>query len=213
MKILFIGNSYTFFHDLPALFQGLARENGREVTVDSVTQGGRSLWENTEREDEVAARVREKAKEHWDAVFLQDFSTLPVTDYPLFAHGVKNLTELLDADRFILYQTWGRKTGSPTLKEHGWTNAGMTEGLAKAYQRVGRELSIPVSPVGTAFFALGKSHPEIDLYEPDLTHPSREGSCLAALVHYRTLFGEPAGQYASLGLPPETAAALLQAAE
>lgn len=213
MKILFIGNSYTYFNDLPALFGALAKENGRDAAVSSVTCGGRQLWENTEKEDEYAARIRELAEKPWDAVFLQEHSLGPLLDYPLFAHGVKQLTALLEADRFILYQTWGRKTGSPTLKERGWTNRGMTEGLSKAYRRLGRELGLSVSPVGDAFYAVGQTHPEIDLYDQDLTHPSRAGSCLAALVHYRTLFGEPAKAYASLALPPETAAALAQAAE
>lgn len=213
MKILFIGNSYTYYNDLPAIFAALAEENGRAVTVNSVTCGGRRLWEYTEREDEYAAQIREKATDHWDGVFLQEHSLGPLLDYPLFAHGVKQLVNLLDSEGFILYQTWGRKAGSPTLAEHGWTNKSMTEGLAKAYQRLGRELGIPVSPVGTAFYALGKSHPAIDLYDPDLTHPSRTGSCLAALIHYRTLFGEPAKRYASLDLPPETAAALTELAE
>ena len=32
--------------------------------------------------------------------------------------------------------------------------------------------------------------PEIGLYDPDKSHPSYAGSCVAALCHYKTVFGE-----------------------
>lgn len=44
MKILFIGNSYTYFYDMPKLFEGLARANGKNVQVYSVTEGVRKLY-------------------------------------------------------------------------------------------------------------------------------------------------------------------------
>ncbi len=33
MKVLFIGNSYTYFNDMPKLFENLSRENGKDVQV------------------------------------------------------------------------------------------------------------------------------------------------------------------------------------
>ena len=33
MKILFIGNSYTYYNDLPAILKALAEENGKAVEV------------------------------------------------------------------------------------------------------------------------------------------------------------------------------------
>ena len=41
MNILFIGNSYTYFSDLPVLFSSLCAANGHKVRVDSVICGGR----------------------------------------------------------------------------------------------------------------------------------------------------------------------------
>ena len=46
MKVLFIGNSYTFFNDMPNMLAALAAENGYSVSVDSVTKGGRKLFSN-----------------------------------------------------------------------------------------------------------------------------------------------------------------------
>ena len=46
MNILFIGNSYTYVHNVPELFEKLAKENEKNITVDSVTKGARKLYEN-----------------------------------------------------------------------------------------------------------------------------------------------------------------------
>ena len=41
MNILFIGNSYTYYNDMPAIFQALARDNGKDVNTYAVTKGAR----------------------------------------------------------------------------------------------------------------------------------------------------------------------------
>ena len=40
MKILFIGNSYTYYNDMPALLESLMCENGYDAKIHSVTKGG-----------------------------------------------------------------------------------------------------------------------------------------------------------------------------
>ena len=50
MKILFIGNSYTYYNHMPEIFERLARENGKEVQVFSVTCGGHKLYEYVDYE-------------------------------------------------------------------------------------------------------------------------------------------------------------------
>ena len=52
MKILFIGNSYTYCNDLPMLVEKLARENGKDVETFSVTRGGRMLIQLADPEDD-----------------------------------------------------------------------------------------------------------------------------------------------------------------
>ena len=43
MKTLFIGNSHTYFNDMPAIFQKICRENGIDMHVTMLTQGGMGL--------------------------------------------------------------------------------------------------------------------------------------------------------------------------
>lgn len=207
MKILFIGNSYTYVNDMPKIFEGLCRDNGRDVTVTSVVHGGHKLYQYVDCDDQYRARLDEAlAADHYELCFLQEQSYLPLSDYELFFSGVSRLIEKVkpSADAFMLYETWGRKVGNPTLDEFGWTNESMTFDLAAAYKKAGDTLGIPVSYVGLNFYKIYNEHPDIELYHADKTHPSWEGSCLAALTHYHTLFSEFPKDASSLNLPDET---------
>lgn len=211
MRILWIGNSYTYYNDLPAAFAALAAENGRAVTPFSVTKGGYKLYRYLDPADECAPRLDEAlSSDRYDAVFLQEQSLLPVLDYEAFLDGVTRLSARLKdkADRVVLYETWGRKEGSLALEEHGLTRDSMTAGLSDAYARAAKSVGAEVAPVGQAFLSFGRRYPEIELYNADRTHPSKNGTALAAVVQYRTLFSEFPTAFASLALDTETEAAL-----
>ena len=209
MKVLFIGNSYTYVNDMPKIFEGLCRDNGRDVTTTSVVHGGHKLYQYVDSDDQYRAKLEAALEaDHYDLCFLQEQSYLPLSDYNLFFSGVSRLIEKVkpSADAFMLYETWGRKAGHPTLDEFGWTSESMTFDLAAAYKKAGETLGIPVSYVGLNFYKIYTTHPEIELYHEDKTHPSWEGSCLSALTHYHTLFGEFPENTSSLKLSDETLA-------
>ena len=63
MKILMLGNSYTYFFDMPQILQALLDENCVDAKVDSVTAGGRVLWQNLDENDALHAEVVEKCKD------------------------------------------------------------------------------------------------------------------------------------------------------
>ena len=194
MKILFIGNSYTYYNDMPSLFLALAETNGKVCDVKSITKGGRKLYQNLSGEDEMAKEIAAlpQSGETYDACVLQENSTYAIGHNDLFRDGVKGHVELLSpvVARFYLYETWSRKEGSPTLEENGWTTETMTEGIASAYREVGRVYGAETVPVGEIFYTCVQRHPEIELYHPDKSHPSYTGSALSAIVHYRAIFGE-----------------------
>ena len=191
MKVLFIGNSYTFFNDMPALLESLARENGRELTADSVTKGGRRLYENLKEGDENGERIKTLANENeYDALILQEQSFLAIVDYESFLVGIRSLVTLVKAKRNILYATWGRKTGSEKLAELGLTSDEMTNKLTEAYISAAKHVNAEISHVGKAFLKISHALSTLDIYNPDLSHPSYLGSAVAAICHYRKLFGD-----------------------
>ncbi len=192
MNVLFIGNSYTYFNDLPQMFETLCRQNGKDVSVCSLTVGGRELHENLNPEDEKYTELVKYIKEKSpDAMILQEQSVLPAINYGLFLQGVRGLHHLVNPDRTVLYATWGRHKGSPELTEYGWTTDGMTQLLYESYAKAAGEIGGAVSPVGFCFKEMNLLHPEVELYDPDGSHPSLYGSALALICHYYTVFGEP----------------------
>ena len=210
MKILFIGNSYTYVNDMPKIFETLCRDNGHDVTVTSVVHGGHKLYQYVDCDDQYKARFEEAiAADHYDLCFLQEQSYLPLSNYDLFFSGVSKLIERAkpSVDRFMLYATWGRKEGHPTLEEFGWTNKSMTFDLASAYTKAGEAFSLSVSHVGLSFYKIYTEHSSIELYHEDKTHPSWEGSCLAALTHYNSVFGDMPSVFDALNLDESTLSA------
>ena len=93
-----------------------------------------------------------------------------------------------------------------TLRERGFVKQTVFE--EEFYEKLGNELGLRVSPVGRAFAEMRKVSPDTELYNEDKSHPAYAGSCLAALRHYKTLFGEVPGNTEMLELPAEVRKAM-----
>ena len=213
MKILFIGNSYTFFNDLPAMVDSLAADSGIDVSVDSVTKGGRFLYESL-GEDEYALRLRQLIGENeYDVLVLQEQSHFAIKDYGKFEESIGALKNLVNAKRTVLYATWGRKTGSSVLDDYGITSRQMTDKLYDAYTRAAAKHGCEINPVGLCFAYIYENSPEIELYNKDKSHPSEIGSSLAAIAFFKRIFGRLPDSFSALSLDEDTLAKLLNAIE
>ena len=205
MNILFIGNSYTYYNDMPSLFSRLCGCNGKQARVLSVTKGGRKLHENLDPADETTVELDAVLRETTvDICVLQEYSTLPITDFDRFSANVKELMAKVGAGRYSLYQTWGRKAGAKFLRDHDLDTRTMALQLQDAYTKAAETYGTDRAPVGLCFLEIYENHADIDLYDPDLTHPSYAGSCLSAMTHYRTLWGEMPVDLSCFDLPDET---------
>ncbi|MBR4867654.1 MAG: hypothetical protein IKU10_00730 [Clostridia bacterium] len=203
MNVLFIGNSYTYCNDMPKLFEQLANSNGKNITVHSVTEGGRRLRDYADDKDPITVMLDALLFEQkFDICFIQEQSILPAADFDRFIGGLDCVVKKLKnrAERLILYATWGRKDGSEILTEHNWTTESMNHILSDAYQRGSELYGTEVSGVGNSFLYVTQNYPEINLYHEDLSHPSYQGSCLAALTHYYVAFNEFPSQTDALSL-------------
>lgn len=183
-NILFVGNSYTYYSDMPEkLFAPMAQEAGVDCCVTSVTVGGCTLERFADENDSAGQKLRTAiAGQQYDLVILQEQGTQPVRNPVSFEKSAAALLALLQpqAEKFMFYATCGRKTGHKDLDLLGMTEAELNEALARAYGAVGAKLGLPVAHVGRAFAAYAAEHPEAELYDPDLLHPSLLGSTVAA---------------------------------
>jgi hypothetical protein len=216
LNIYFIGNSYTYYNQMTSIFASIASVQGIRVNVTQITTGGWHLYKYMNPNDSSGTKVHETFKnQDFDYVFLQDGSTQVLASIGQFYDGVRGCGKLAEDDgaQVILYQTWGRKEGHAALEQYGVTPETMALKVAAAYEAIARETGYALSPAGSAFLDVYKNHPEIELYDADLTHPSPAGSYLVALCHYATLFGRsPIGCGYDYDLDAETALILQTAA-
>ena len=197
MRVLFIGNSYTFYHDMPTeLFQRIAESAGVDMTVDSVTRGGWTLEKFADSQSVFGAQIDELIeKNQYDAIVLQEQSVRPAEEhaYTAFFDAVRRLKNKItkkQGSRIILFETWSHESGSETLLKRNWTHDDMTWRLAAAYAAIAKELELEVAHVGQAFWQVCNAHPQIDLYAHDSrSHPSPAGSFLAALTLFAKISG------------------------
>ncbi len=221
LSVLFIGNSYTYYNNMPTvIFDGIAEAAGYDCHVKAITKGGHSLCQHADIHDGTGYEVGVElltSDYMYDYVVLQEQSMRPATnDLATFYDAVRNLDERVRAmhAQSILYSTWGRRGDSDYLTSAGLTNESMTWKLAASYSAIGEELGIPVGYVGLAFYEVYTGDSGIELYDPDTSHPSYAGSYLAAMTLFAKITGvDPTTVNYNGKLAAQEAAVLKQAAK
>ena len=217
-RILFIGNSYTHYNTMPEnLFGPIAKAAGYNVIVEKIVKGSYTMESFADPADVMGSRVHEKLKSNvkYDYVVIQEQSSRPISDPALFYDGARALDALIKANgaQTVFYSTWGRKTGHSILSTMGWTNETMTWDLAAKYTAIADELDAKIAYAGLAFYDIYAGNKGVNIYNDDKSHPSLEGSYLAALTIFSTIFGEtPVGISFRSTISEKNAAILQQAA-
>lgn len=192
-NILFIGNSYTFYNDMPtACFQAMATTCGYNVKVATVTKGAYTLEKFADPTDPYGQLVANALKQEgvYDYVIIQEQSVRPAKDPAAFYAGAAAVAEKIrkTGAQPVFYATWGRQEGSDKLAELNMTSEQMYWTLAAAYATAGEALQIPVCNAGLAFLEVNTTT-QVDLYNADKSHPSAVGSYLAAMTLLAGIFG------------------------
>lgn len=175
MRILMLGNSFTYFNDMPRIVEQLL---GAEVV--SHTRGGAFLSEQLNMETEMGAKTLKALKEEkWDYVVMQEQSRAPVFCKEKFHESVRELCRFIKASgaKPVLYASWAYREGSEKLAGTEMSYAEMDRGLYESYHEAAKENGALTADVGKAFTAIRGI---VNLYEPDDYHPSAAGSMLAA---------------------------------
>lgn len=194
-RILFIGNSYTSVNNLPQLITGIANSKSDSVIYDTSTPGGYTFYSHC-----INPVTWQKIRsQKWDVVVLQGQSQEP--SFPpasVMAQVYPYVHQLTDSIRsnnacteIVLYMTWGRKnadmdycsTYTPVCSYNG-----MQARLRESYMMFKDSFKTSVAPVGVAWKTFRNSYPLVDLYAADESHPSLQGSYLAACVFYASIF-------------------------
>lgn len=217
ISVLFVGNSYTYVNDLPNVFKQLTSSLGDEATVDSKTNGGYT-FQNHLVDPLTMTKIHAKP---WDYVVIQGQSQEP--SFPFDQVNTQtlppavSLADSVYANSFcgqaMYFMTWGRQVGDPQWDSIN-TFYKMNNRLRNAYVRIADSANASVAPVGIAWKYIIDNHPTINLYSPDGSHPSLEGTYLAACTFYASVYRKNStGATYTAGLDPTTAGILQTAAD
>ncbi len=208
-RILFIGNSLTYFNDLPLIVQALVNAgDGEPIAVAMVAYPDYNL------EDHMVggAAARELSKGGWSVVVLQQGPSSVEENRQQLIASTRTFDDAVKAGgaRTALFAVWpqaNRRQDFPRASQSYALAAEAVDGI--------------LFPVGLAWLAAWQRDPQLPLYLSDGLHPSTYGSYLAALVMYQQLTGRsPVGlpseltllSGAKLSIPPSAAALMQEAA-
>ncbi|MBK9036303.1 MAG: hypothetical protein IPL61_34500 [Myxococcales bacterium] len=208
--VLLVGNSYTYYGDLPGEVAALAPADAPLITT-SITIGGASLSDHWGGE----ARPAIEAGGH-DVVVLQGHSLEPIIGAETFATSADALAGAATAAgaEVVFYGTWARRAGDPFFDDprSGGTPPAMQDLLTAGYVAAAARTQARLAPVGEGFRLVLAEAPTLNLYDPDGSHPSPAGTYLAAATLVEAITGQPATDAERLGLDAATRAALRDAA-
>ena len=175
MRILMLGNSFTFANNMPAM---LAKLTGAEVVHH--TRGGARLAEQLNPKTKTGAKTQAALEnEFWDYVVLQEMSNGPVTSRNSFLKNAGRLCAWIKEEGAtpLLFATWAYQKDSQAMADMDMGYDEMAQGLHDAYREAADQNDVLIAEVGQKFYELADSS---DLYAEDGQHPSEAGSRLAA---------------------------------
>ena len=197
MKVLFVGNSYTFFNRLPDAIAAMAAMRGRSLEMLTYLRGGASLQTHwcdnlgqdvdrglfcTDLDTQRVGGLDALLNQAPDVAVLQGQSMDTITQPESFYHHAALLAERIRAagcKHLVFYLTWAREA-EPEQQMI----------ITGAYRKAAAELAAGLAPVGQAWADVQSNMPDLTLHQADGSHPTPAGSYLAACVLTEVLTGE-----------------------
>ena len=183
VRVLFIGNSLTYYNKLPEIVEAFAKSRKLKIRIKSVAEPNFGLvdhWNND-------ATHKLIAREKWDFVVLQQGPSASAEGRAyLLEYAVRFAKEIVKAGaKPAMYMVWPEE-----IRKQDFA------GVSESYTLAARKIDGILLPAGEAWREAWRNDPKLDLYSADRFHPAVEGSYLAALVIFQRLFGE-----SPIGLP------------
>lgn len=175
MRILMLGNSFTFVNNMP---DTLAQLTGTEVVHH--TRGGARLAEQLNPETKMGGLTQAALlNEKWDYVILQEMSNGPISSKSSFLKNVDLLCDQIRSNgvKPILYATWAYQRGVKQLESFGMDYDEMYHQMYAAYLEAAEQSQALIADVGKKFYELADTY---ELYAEDGCHPNEAGSRIAA---------------------------------
>lgn len=179
IRVLFVGNSFTYFYNLPQVVSAMAASQNEIIFTKQSTVGGSNLEQHWK--EEKGTKTREMLEnEQWDYVVFNNHSRSALdTPDPFMEYGTK-LAELVKSKgaKPIFMMTWAYKS-----------NPLMQPEITRMYKQLSEETQSDYVPCGPLFTAARKWRPDLSLFHDD-KHPSANGTYLLGLAFYHYFTGK-----------------------
>lgn len=179
-KILFVGNSYTYFWNLPQTVNIMSSNDSIILETRQSTAGGVNLGQHWNSGNNLKTReIIEKNK--FDIIIIQDHSLQAINKPDSLHYFGKLFDDLIinKGAKTYLYMTWAREKDPLSQKQ-----------IALEYTKLAKEMNAILVPVGLAWEKARYLKPDIDLFDEDGSHPSPMGTYLNSCVFYKVLSGK-----------------------
>lgn len=178
MRVLFIGNSHTYFNDMPHTFANMVQSlTGEKPEVTMLAYSNKDLaWH---REEYFAVRFAILYGNYDFCVLQQQAHPFPEEETTF--ENAKRIFRLCETagTKPVVYMTWAMRGESEVTKQ-----------MSDCYRRLAEECGALLAPVGERFKMVQQKHPEIDLFWHDNAHASAYGDYLIAAVFAALLTGK-----------------------
>lgn len=180
MRVLFIGNSHTYYNEMPRIFQEIAEKNGCRVDAAMIAHGGWYLKQHLEEKSQEAALSIRIG--HYDYVVLQEH-THPFEEEDAYLNSVQKFCEMIRSTGAVpvIYATWAKKA-DPSPEEE----------MERLQKKAADLTGALYAPVGEQWWKKMRAG-EADFFGPDGQHANRSGSELAAGILWEVI-SSSAGQ-------------------
>ena len=205
-RLLFVGNSSTYFSGTPILFKGLCLAAGLNVEVEYCTFGSAYLSEfaNETHERGRALRLKLKSKKY-DYVVFQDASGAELASSVASMKVLMPLTEANGAKPvfYMRYSTYTDEVQGKARVDHYY----------EIYNRLSSDHRGILAPSAYSWYVCMRKYPGINLIADDGGHHSKAGAYIIACSWLYTIFGvDPRGSTYTADLDPTVASQLQECA-
>lgn len=177
LRILFIGNSLTYYNNLPGTLKGVALTAGDTIQVEMIAKPNYALIDHITNHSGAVEAIQRGG---WDVVVLQQGPTTQ----PINRDSLVLWTRMFDS---IIHPT-GARTALFMVWPQGASAQGF-ESVRIAYQDAAQAVGGLFLPAGVAWRLALQRDAGAALYGPDGFHPTPLGSYLAAITIYGELTG------------------------
>ncbi len=177
-KVLFLGNSHTYFNDMPYYAEYISKScgiDGIAIKATMLADGGRSLkWHATQKDVRYNIIYGE-----YDFIIFQN-NAHPFDGYEELREGTEQLLSFVEQavkkPTIVMYMTWSKKENPEDFKE-----------MRDAYRKIANDFKLKLAPVGENFYEINANY-NTELYDSDGAHTSKFGAYIAALTIVESLF-------------------------